>query len=141
MDKTIRILLTEPQTLPAYWLKAEPYVRRALNYAGGEQDSGDVRDKILRGEMQLWLVLDNGGTCIGAATTEVVRYPRKGILRIVTLSGNSFAEWRDKMLHEMCERARELGLSSLEALGRKGLARKLKPLGFKEIYVALTKEV
>lgn len=93
----------------------------------------DYRDKVLTGDMQLWV--DEGY----AAVTEVLNYPRSRVV-LVHLAGGKL----DSLLEadgELDKFARIVGATGIEIIGRKGWVRALRDRGYREAAVHLFKEV
>lgn len=89
--------------------------------------------------MQLW-VITNEGVAIGACTTEVIAYPSKKRIRIVTLGGSDFEKWAVLLDAILIGWAKENGAEGSEVFVRKGFIRKLADLGYKERYIAMSKD-
>ena len=84
--------------------------------------------------MTLW-VAHIDGKIIGAATTHKVDYPQKSVLNIGFLGGETPVEdWGVELLHLLQRYAREIGCECLEAHGRLGWFKKLKPYGYSRVF-------
>ena len=81
-------------------------------------------------------MLDN--KVIAAMITEIITYPRKKILRIITLAGKDMELWYD-FLPSIEGYAVSKQCSALEAWTRKGMTRKLKD--WKHSYDIITKDL
>lgn len=124
------------------WKRLEPFVEKALSFADGQMNSADVRDRVLRDEAQIWLVCEmKEEKLLGVATTEVVKYPRKSVLRVMTLHGKGLGKWGKHLDEALCEFAREHKLTEIEALGRPGLGKLLQQFGYRPAYIAMSKKV
>jgi len=75
------------------------------------------------------------------AVTEIIDYPLVSALRIVLLAGQDMAVWQRDLLETLESFATLHGATRLEAYGRKGFIRALKPLGFELAYYAVMKEI
>lgn len=90
--------------------------------------------------MQVWTIAPR--RCLMAvAVTEIVDYPLVSALRIVLLAGHGMDAWQQDLLERLESFAVLHGASRLEAYGRKGFIRALKPLGFELAYYAVMKEI
>ena len=118
-----------------------PSLARALEYAEGEITAEQLFERASKGLAQLWLVADANMGILGVAGTEVVEYPGYSALRVIALAGTGFDTWGDRLLNELLSYAHRYGLVRIEACGRRGLERLLAPLGFKQKYIVITREV
>jgi hypothetical protein len=75
---------------------------------------------------------------IASMVTEIIQYPRKKIVRVITLSGKDMNSWYE-FLPMLEGYAISNDCSSLEAWTRKGMARKLKD--WKQSYCVITKDL
>jgi hypothetical protein len=109
--------------LPRLWPRARPFIERALDEGGGHLAAEDVFAALRRREMQLW-VLRAGEGLVGALVTEIVRWPRRAVCRLVLAGAED--GWREEWLPlrgflECWARAE--GCASIEIYGRAGWAR------------------
>jgi len=116
------------------------WTNKALKYAHGETSPEDMVKAFQEGRMQVWAVFDDA-KLVGVATTEVVDYPRLAVLRVVTLQGSNLSVWASHLLEALLTFCKEQGLERIEVVGRRGWVRKLAPLGFREIYSVVAREV
>jgi hypothetical protein len=75
---------------------------------------------------------------IACMITEIITYPRKKIVRVITLAGKDMDMWYD-FLPMVEGYAVNNECSSLEAWTRKGMTRKLKD--WKHSYDIITKDI
>lgn len=146
--------LTEPTVeAPAYWIRgipspfvetfwhyAVPYIKRALEHANGEFDHTHFRELCRNRDMQLWLVA-RPDRVVGAITTEVVIYPNRKHLRIITLAGSEFSQWIGLADQTMDDYARSQGCNAIECFTRRGFVKKLEPLDYKMRHCVLIKDL
>ena len=128
------------QLIPRLWSFAEPYIKRALDHASGEIVVDDLKLWCMERDVQLWLVAE-GERIIGAATTEIVIYPRKKHCRVITIAGSRFVEWVDDMDTTLCKWAAAQGCDAMEAHVRKGFVKKLEPLHYKHLHSVVIKKL
>lgn len=131
-----------PRTAFEAWPLVEPYVENALTYAHGELTIESVKMHVSSGLFQLWTVWNkvNEKVC-GAVTTCRQDYDHVRALRIVTLGGEHYFLWNQQLERALSKFARSIGANRLEASGRKGLIKSLKPLGFQQAYTTFIKEL
>lgn len=126
--------------IPRFWPLAEAYVRRALDRATGEFSSDDLYRFLRQSLLQLWLVYD-GTRVIGAVTTEIVVFPKRRRLRVITLSGMSLDAWVDELDTRLQEWALTNRCDGIEAYVRKGFVPYLGRQGYKHKLTMVYKPV
>lgn len=125
----------------AIWNKAKPHLERALEHSDGEFEIDDVLKFLLDRTMQLWVLYDiSTHDVVMAGCTEIVVHPNKKICRVVLIGGLSMDLWQAQTL-VFEDWAREQGCVQMETLARKGLAKKLTELDYKQIYQVCRKEI
>lgn len=122
------------------WPFAEPYIKRALDHSAGELAADDIKWSCMQRDTQLWLVAC-GDKIVGAATTEIVKYPQRKHAVVLTIAGSHFTEWVADMDTLLCEWARAHECDALEAHVRRGLAPKLAPLDYKHLHSIVIKKL
>ena len=127
--KTYNIRGIPAELLNRYWPFAVPYIKRALDRTTGELTIEDYRRFADAAQIQLWLVHD--GTRIrGAATTEIVRFPKINRLRVLTVGGANFDLWADALDLKLREWALTNKCDGIEAYVRKGFVKRLRDAGY-----------
>lgn len=99
-------------------------LQRALDVAGNTHTPADVAQAVAEGRMQSWV---NGDSVV---ITEVMQYPRTNALNVFLAVGNM-----DEVLvliPMMAEFGRQHGCTKMRMQGRKGWARVLPDLGWRE---------
>jgi len=130
------------EDIPRVWRLARPFVKRALRYADGQMAPDHVLAELLADRAQLWFVWDRKERkLLGVATTQVVKFPLKQILRVITVAGTDGRRWGRKLDEALTAYARGLGIRKLDAIGRRGLERRLEPLGWKAEAIIVGKEI
>ena len=130
----INISLVPIDEIKSIWGEISSYIKKATDYTYGRYEEIDVLHECLTGKFHLWVVYtedeDGEAKYIGAATTEVVKYPRKKVLSVVFLSGDDFSEWMPQIDQKFVDFAKVLECDFVEACGRAGWERKVKKLGW-----------
>lgn len=121
--------------IPSYWDFVRRYVEEALEHANGELTAEDVHQCLLNETMFLFIA-QNPRIC-GAATCEVVQYARKKAIRVVTVAGDRFDDWRAPLQAQLIDWAERIKADSIEAYVRKGLVSQLENLGYRQAYVGV----
>jgi hypothetical protein len=132
----VEILPITSSLVEWWWTFAEPFVKSALEHNFGEATADDIKEACKARRMQLWVVSRNRIT-IGAATTMLVKYDRKAVVRVVTLAGKDFQEWVGAAVEFIKGWALEAGADSVEVNGRHGFEKLLKGYGFRSSYVVM----
>lgn len=123
-----------------FWHYAIPYVKRALDYTNGEYEHTDLRQFCMNRDMQLWLVA-KPERIVGAITTEIAVYPHRKHLRVVTLAGAEFDQWKRVANTALDDFARMNDCNAVECFVRRGFAKKLEEGGYKLRHCVLIKEL
>jgi hypothetical protein len=135
-----KVVLVSPDDISMVWDDVVVFIDEALKHGEGELKSEDLILPLSQGEQRLWVALEDG-KIIAAMITEIIPYPRKRVLRIITIAakdGHGMEKWYDFL--PMVEGfALNNGCSSLEAWTRKGMARKLKD--WTHHYMVITKQL
>lgn len=102
-----------------------PWVDKAMEYSAGETTTDQVMEKLTNGNALCWVIADEKGDATFVATTEIIQYPSRKVLHLITGSGN----WDDmaKEGHSLLEEfAYDTGCESIVIWGRAGWARALR---------------
>ena len=134
---SFKVALVNPDDVDLVWDEVIPLIEKALLHAEGELMPDDIKKHLDTGDLRLWVAFENKHV-IASMVTEIIQYPRKRIVRVITLAGRGMDMWYDflPMLEGYAVRN---GCSSLEAWTRKGMTRKLKD--WKHSYDIITKDL
>ena len=137
LGQPCNVALVSADKVASIWEEVYPLIDKAQVSASGELDTQDFFAMIENEDMQLWIAEDDNGI-FAMMLTEFIQYPRKKIVRVITVSGKDMSMWYDflPMLEGYAVRN---GCSSLEAWTRKGMTRKLKD--WKHSYDIITKDL
>ena len=113
---------------PAIWPEVSDYVTRALNLTLGQINADTVLEKIKTQDMQLWVIAESA--ILGAMVTEILIYPNRKILRVVTLGGEGWDNWGSDIVETLDSYAKYVGATGIEFVGRKGWSKKLAQHGY-----------
>ena len=80
------VALVPADEVASIWEEVYPLLEKAQVYAAGELDTQDFFDMVKNGDMQLWIAEDDDGI-FAMMLTEFVQYPRKKVMRIVSIGG------------------------------------------------------
>ena len=135
--RSCKVALVEAEDVDMVWGDVSPLIEKALLHAEGELIPDDIKKHLDTSELRLWVALENKDV-IASMVTEIIQYPRKKIVRVITLAGKDMSMWYD-FLPMLEGYAIRNGCSSLEAWTRKGMTRKLKD--WKHSYDIITKDL
>ena len=137
MEQTVKAHLLLPEDVPYFWHEVVPLLAKVTPHTEGELEPDDFIEPLTHGDMQLWVVVENKSV-IAALVTQVIPYPQKRVLRLISLAGEDFNKIKDFL--EMVEVfAIKCECSSLEMWGRKGWKRLLSD--WKDSYIVYTKDL
>ena len=136
-SRSCQVALVEAEDVDMVWSEVSPLIRKALLHAEGELIPEDIKKHLDTSDLRLWVALENKDV-LAAMVTEIIQYPRKKIVRVITLAGKDMNMWYE-FLPMVEGYAIRNGCSSLEAWSRKGMARKLKD--WKHSYDIITKDL
>ena len=129
--------IIQPEDVAYVWEEVAPLLDTVKEHTEGELETDDFLEPLTHGDMQLWIATE-GSTVHGVMVTQLIPYPQKKILRIISLAGENFEELRE--FQEMIEAfAVKTGCTALEMWGRKGW-KKLLP-DWEDTYVVYTKDL
>ena len=142
----MNLIRIEANAVDIIWPHVEDFLQSAINLNLGEFTIEDVKEYLVKGYMDLWVVNSQEDGTILAAVTEFIHYPREKRLRIFLVGAkkNTMIKWFRQCWQEDSELlrfARENDVKRCEALVRDGWIRLLPKIGFKKYYTVLTREV
>ena len=137
LGQPCNVALVDADKVASIWEEVYPLLEKAQVYAAGELDTQDFFAMIENGDMQLWIAEDDNGI-FAMMLTEFVKYPRKKVMRIVSIGGKEMNRWM-KYFPALEAAALNVGCTGLEAQGRKEWLRVLKD--WECSYHVLTKDI
>ena len=132
-----KIVLVSPDNLPYIWESVQPHLEAMEPHSEGELAPEDFYEAIHNGEMQLWLAVE-GKELLASMVTQIIPYPRKRVLRIISIGGDGMERWLG-YIPLIEDWALSMGCTSLECWGRKGWLKVLKD--WKCSYHIITKDL
>ena len=108
-----------------------------MPHSEGELSTDDFFTALSDGDMQLWIALEDDHI-LASMVTQIIPYPRKRVLRIISIAGEDMENWIDNL--PIIENwALSNGCTSLECWGRKGWLKILED--WKCSYHIITKDL
>tara|TARA_R100000008_G_scaffold45173_1_gene26494 strand:- start:857 stop:1384 length:528 start_codon:yes stop_codon:yes gene_type:complete len=131
------VFLLKPEEVEDFWPLVVDHLQKAVPHSEGEVLPEDMLPSLVMGDMQLWFAVEEK-KITAAMVTQIIPYPRKKILRILSIGGEGFSRWY-KHMPKVEMFAKTVGCSGIEAWGRKGWLKALPD--WKCSYHILTKEI
>ena len=128
------------ENIEGWWSLVEEYLIAALKYGLGEYSIEDIKKSCISRDMQLWVKFNKEGV-EGAFITKISKYPQKNLLCVILLGGNEFIKWRDEADALLNAFGKEHNCEYVELFGRKGWAKMLADIDYKEITRLFAKEI
>ena len=132
-----RIILIDPDDIPYIWDHVQPHLEAMAPHSEGELEPDDFFEGIANETMQLWVAVEDN-EMLASMVTMIVPYPRKKVLRIISIGGSGMEKWIG-FIPLIEDWALSLGCTSLECWGRKGWLKVLKD--WKCSYHIITKDL
>ncbi len=133
----MRAHLLSPEDVPYIWEEVAPLLAKVTPHTEGELEPDDFIEPLTHRDMQLWVVVEEKKV-IAALVTQIIPYPQKKVLRLISLAGDDFNQIKDFL--DMVEAfAVKCECGSLEMWGRKGWKKLLSD--WKDSYVVYTKDL
>lgn len=135
MSMKYRAVLIPPEQVENIWSVVREHLRPAIDLSGERWRQEYVYARLVTGQQQLWVVLNDIGLIFGAMTTEPIAYPERRALAIHFLGGVNFDGWYEEILKPVIEFAKRQKCTVLECLGRDGFWKWFEPSGFEKTAV------
>ena len=132
-----RVILVSNEDVPYIWENVLPHIEAMEPHSEGELSPVDFYEALTNAEMQLWVAIEKK-EILASMITQIVPYPRKRVLRIISIGGEDMEKWLGFM-SLLEEWALSVGCTSLECWGRKGWLKVLKD--WKCSYHIITKDL
>ena len=137
MGKTLKAQIVQPEDIAHIWEQVAPLLERVKEHSEGEAEPDDFLEPLTHGDMQLWIFTEES-SLHSAMITQIIVYPQKKILRVISMAGSEFEKLRQ--FNDVVELfAIKIGCTGLELWGRKGW-KKLLP-DWESNYIVYTKDL
>lgn len=121
----MNISLVTPDTLPQVWADLLPEIQEAMKGVAGRIGAGAYYDAVKDGRMSMW-VSHEGQDVVAGGLLSVTEYPGEKVLFIELLAGRDLDKWLETVEPLLKQYKQQVGATTIEALCRPGLTRKLK---------------
>lgn len=125
------------------WLKVLPFVKKLVARGHGRVSEKSVFDEVINREVHLWVCFDEekDNEVVAFIATRVREYANKRLLSFDYIGGERVEDWFDDahdLIAEWAKTKQSEGgpaCDGIEAIGRLGWQRFLKPKGWESQYV------
>jgi len=145
-NNTYHLVRVGPEDVEEVWGTVREGVAKSMVHSDSVMEGDDFKLDLLSGLCELWLFC-TPKEVVGHMITQVIRYPRKSFLRVLTMectggdSGLTGMSLWSKFVPDVEAYGRRMGCAHLEAYTRKGMARALEKHGWKNEYNIVTKDI
>jgi hypothetical protein len=144
--KLFYLVLIEPDDIREVWPYVKDGVDKAMLHSDSVMSGEDFLPDLESGSCRLWVFMSEA-KIVGHLITQVIKYPRKSFMRLLTVqceggeNGSVGMTLWSKFIPALEEYASREGCEHLEGYARKGMARSLERHGWKNQYSIITKSV
>jgi hypothetical protein len=119
------VSIVTPDTLAHVWSRLRPQILKGLRHGAGQHYSEDYYyNNVNNGTMQMWVYHELD--VVGAGIISVNEMPNGKTVFIEMLAGEKITEWLEIVEPLLQEYAVQIGATTIEALCRPGLVKKLE---------------
>jgi len=140
------LVLVEPEDVGEVWPFVRDGVEKAMVHSDSVMDGDDFIPELTAGAVRLWVFISDG-VIVGHMITQVIRYPRKSFVRVLTMEcrggehGLVGMDLWSKFVPTVEEYGMMHGCAHLEAYTRKGMVKALEKHGWENQYHIVTKQI
>lgn len=136
IEKADLLVSLVPQSeIAPLWNRVSSMLKRATDLSQGRYRLSDLRDKLMSGDFQLWIVFPRGsGEVVAAITSTFTQYPQCRALHGQFLGGERLDDWRDDFCAVFDQWGRDNGCKFVEFTGRAGWTKALADNGYREVF-------
>jgi len=145
-DKDYYLILIEQEDVGEVWPLVRDGVLKSMAHSDSVMEGDDFLDDLTSGNCRLWAFVE-GANVVGHMITQIIRYPRKSFVRVLTMyceggeKGMKGMDLWGKFVPAVEEYGHREGCDHLEAYTRRGMARALAPQGWEHEYSIVTKQI
>lgn len=135
--------VSDEYLLPVF-TQVKPLLQKALDRGFGELSMDDILARLIRGQQQLWVGIDEEtGTMPLAFTTEISHYATMKHLCLLLTGAepHTIDTWMDSWSEPVEQFCRMNGISHILTFGRDGWEKFLGGKGYHKYYTVMAKEI
>ena len=145
IEKRVDVLHINSSDVERFWPLVNFMIAEALKYSGGYANAHHIKDYLIEGSMQLFVVFgsDDGlkQKVFGCLVTRITDQPNLRQLEGIVLTGEKRELWQDDMVSMIENFAIQNDCKRLCMLARPGWSKVVKQYGWKVKNVELQKEL
>lgn len=131
----MNILQVRKEDVDLVFPKVRVYLDKAARLSGGRFTLDEIYDNLRSNklEQQLWVAFTDTEV-VAAAVTEIIAYPRVKSVMGHFIGGKDLESWKQPIVDALADFGKSNGCDRIEFMGRRGWAKPLKQIGWKETY-------
>ena len=139
------VTVVEDKYIEGVFEKVKDLLQKPIDRAYGEHTIDEIREMVISGRRQLWAGVDEAtGEFVVAAVTQISPRASGAVHMEIILTGSAphtVDQWFDKSVDALEEYGRLNGADRLIFYGRRGWGKLYNKRGYKEYYVAMSKDL
>tara|TARA_R100001480_G_scaffold113594_1_gene114196 strand:- start:233 stop:694 length:462 start_codon:yes stop_codon:yes gene_type:complete len=141
----IEVLPIIPSKVEDIWSLVHFMIAEALVYRGKYADAEDIKQLLLSGDNQLFLIFgsenDESNKVYGVVTTRIFENPNFKELQGLICTGKKMHLWEEKLINALEQFAKVNGCKKIKAYMRPGYKKVMTKYGYKQRHVEFEKEL
>jgi hypothetical protein len=141
----IEVLPIIPSKVEDIWSLVHFMIAEALVYSGKYADAEDIKQLLLSGDNQLFLIFgsenDESNKVYGVVTTRIFENPNFKELQGLICTGKKMHLWEEKLINALEQFAKVNGCKKIKAYMRPGYKKVMTKYGYKQRHVEFEKEL
>jgi hypothetical protein len=141
----IEVLPIIPSKVEDIWSLVHFMIAEALVYSGKYADAEDIKQLLLSGDNQLFLIFgsenDESNKVYGVVTTRIFKNPNFKELQGLICTGKKMHLWEEKLINALEQFAKVNGCKKIKAYMRPGYKKVMTKYGYKQRHVEFEKEL
>lgn len=131
----------DAERIDEVWPLVEPHITLGVEAARGELTVDGVYQALVDGDMLLLIVYHESKVIAALGLDITVHMSGKRTIGVTVCAGSAIDEWMVDIVEALEGLGNEMNCESVMIIGRAGWKRKLAGHGFRQSYVALSKEL
>src|SRR6056300_1561063 len=145
INNDIEILPIIPSKVEDIWSLVHFMIAEALVYSGRYAEPEDIKQLLLSGDNQLFLIFgsenDESNKVYGVVTTRIFENPNFKELQGLICTGKKMHLWEEKLINALEQFAKVNGCKKIKAYMRPGYKKVMTKYGYKQRHVEFEKEL
>jgi len=146
INNNIEVLPISPNQIEEVWNLVHFMIAEAIKYSGNYAEANDIKQLLLTGENQLFLIFgseqeDGDNKVFGVCTTRIFQNPNFPELQGLICTGTKMNLWEDKLIQMLETFGKLNGCKRITALMRPGYKKVMPKYGYKVKHIQFEKEL